>query len=231
MLLAEATLLLLTDPTTGRSLDSGQRTGLALAGSVLVELVQDGLVEITGKGHPQLAPGRVVVTATARHPDPDLDDALRQIAAWRRHRRPQEVVPVLARGLRATIEQRLVDAGVLRPVPVRFLGITWTTRHPVVDPAGPSAVLRQRLREVVVGSRQPDARDATLVAVLHALGRVPGAVGDVGLSRSEVRRRAAAIAKGDVGGEAVRRALQAAESATAAITASAVIAASTSSSS
>lgn len=231
MLLAEETLLLLTDPATGRGLDSGQRTGLALAGAVLVELVQSGLVEITGKGHPRAAAGRVVVTATATPADPELDAALRQVASWRRPRRPQEVVPVLARGLRATLEERLVDAGVLRAAPVRFLGITWATRHPVVDPAGPSAALRQRLRDVVVGARQPDARDATLVAVLHALGRVPAAVGDVGLSRSEVRHRAAAIAKGDVGGEAVRRALTAAESATAAITASAVIAASTSSTS
>lgn len=228
MLLAEETLLLLTDPTTGRPLDSGQRTGLALAGAVLVELVQGGHVEITTKDepkdHPKARPGRVVVTSTAPTGDPVLDDALRLVASWSRPRRPQEALPGLAKNLRATLGGRLVAAGVLREVPVRFLGLTWTTSRPAVDPGGPSAALRHRLREVVVGSRQPDPRDATLVAVVHSLGRVPAVVGDVGLSRSEVRRRAKAIAAGDVGGEAVRRALQAAEGATAAIAASAVAA-------
>lgn len=219
LLLAEETLLLLTDPVTGRPLTSGERVGLAAAGAVLVELVLSGHLEIAGKGHPLAAPGRVVVRPVPATGDPVLDESLHRLALDARPRRPQDVLPRLAKGLRDTLHHRLAAAGALRADPVRALGVTWTTRWPAVDPAGPSAALRTRVRDVVAGSRAPDARDATLVAVVHSVGRVPDVVGDVGLDRREVRRRAAAIAEGQVGGEAVRRAIAAAEAVTAAVAA------------
>lgn len=219
MLLAEETLLLLTDPVSGRALTSGERVGLAAAGAVLVELVLSGHVEVAGKGHPLAAPGRVVVRPVPATGDAVLDESLHRLALDARPRKPQDVLPRLAKGLRDALHDRLATARVLRAEPVRALGITWSTRWPAVDPAGEPARLRARVRDVVVGSRAPDARDATLVAVVHAVGRVPDVVGDVGLSRSEVRRRAKAVADGQVGGEAVRRAIAAAESVTAALAA------------
>lgn len=219
LLLAEETLLLLTDPVTGRPRTSGERVGLAAAGAVLVELVLSGHLDIAGKGHPLAAPGRVVVRPVPATGDPVLDESLHRLALDARPRKPQDVLPRLAKGLREALHHRLAASGVLRAEPVRALGVTWTTRWPAVDPAGPSAALRTRVRDVVVGSRAPDARDATLVAVVHAVGRVPDVVGDVGLARGEVRRRAAAVADGQVGGEAVRRAVAAAEAVTAAVAA------------
>ena len=91
MLLAEETLLLLTDPVTGRARTSGERTGLAVAGAVLVELVLSGHVEIAGKGHPLAQPGRVVVRPVPAPGDPVLDESLHRIALYARPRKPQDV--------------------------------------------------------------------------------------------------------------------------------------------
>ena len=214
MLLAEELTLLLLDDVSGRPVTNGQRVDIALAGGVLLELMLRGHVTITERGHPA-GKHRVVALSTAPTGEPVLDEALARITAGRA-RRAQDTLPRLAKQLRPALLDGLVKRGVLRSDSTMVLGLFPRTRFRTQD-GGPKWALRASVHDVLVVGRAPTDHDAALISILQGVGQVPRVVGDVGVAKSELRRRAKSVAQGEAVGEAVRRAIQAMDSAMAAV--------------
>ena len=206
MILADDVLLLLTDDVTGRPALDGTKLDLALAGAALLDLAADGRVDVAGQGEAVKA-GRLVVRDDRPTGDPVLDEVLRRIAAGR-PRKPETVLPELAKGIRAELLERLTARGILRAEHGKILGIFPTRSWPAVDASHETAV-RTGLGEVLVVGRAPTAREGALIAVLQAIDAVPVVLGDVGVPKRELRRRAKEVAEGGFADVAVRKAVEA----------------------
>lgn len=206
MLITEDLALLLTDDATGRTLTDAARVDLSLGGALLLDLIGAGLVRITGPGE-EVKPGRVVVTGAAPSGDAMLDAGVAQLAG-RRPAKPQEVIQRLRKDLRPAVYQRLAARGIVRASEERILGIFPTTRWPAVDSAHEARV-RAALLDVLVGGRTPTPLEATLIALLHAIGQVPKVVPTDALSKRDLRSRAKVVAEGNVAGDAVMQAVSA----------------------
>ncbi len=205
-MLAEDVLLLLTDDATGKSLVDSTRLDLALAGALLVDLIEQGRVDISeaGKG---IKPGRVVVSDPTPTGDPLLDDALRRIAAARPVK-PEYLLSRLGKGVRSELLARLAQRGVLRAEEGRILGIFPTRSWPAADSSHEEAV-RHGLYEVLVSNRSPAPEEIALISLLSAVDRTPKVLADSGLDKAELKRRAKAVTEGEVAGEAVNKAVAA----------------------
>ncbi len=224
MLIAEDLLLLLTDDRSGKATVAAQRLAFALAGGVLVELLLLGRLTITQEG----SRARVALTGAAPVGDPMLDGALQRIAGKRQPVLAQTVVTTLARDLPDAVRARLVARGILREEHGRVLGVFPTHAWPAADSTHEEAV-RRALWDVIVVGRTPSDREVCLVALLQAVDQVPKQFAVEGMSARQLRERAKAMSAGNVGGDAVRRAVQATEAAVAAsMAASAAVMASSS---
>lgn len=203
--LADDLLLLLLDPS-GRPLTDSTRLPRALAGAVLVDLIQAGAVRLTGKGE-RIKPGRLVVVRSSLG-DPLLDDALATLAAGT-PRKPGAAIERL-RGVRATVIERGVRAGTIRVERGRVWRIFPRTSW---IPGGRREDLYAELvrvltrRDVAVS----DPRVVASIALLSAIGATARVFPD--LDRRAVRTRAAEIGAGDWAAGAVRHAVQAIDAA------------------
>lgn len=213
MLIAEDLALLLTDDESGRPMTSGQRVDLALAGGVLLELLMTGRVTIAGAGHPA-GKDRVVVLDPGPAGDPVLDEALARVRE--RPRKAKDVLPRLTKELRPTLLDRLTKRGLLRLEESKILGIFPTRQHLPSDD-GYERSLRAAIQEVLVVGRTPTEREVALVSVLQSVDQVPRVLGEVGVPKRELRRRAKSLAEGEAVGDAVRQAIQAMDGAMAAV--------------
>lgn len=211
MLIAEDLMLLLLDPA-GRPRADSTRLGLVLAGAVMLELALLEKVDVAAPGEPVKA-GRLVVRDATPTGDPLLDEALRVIAAGQ-GRKPQDVLGKVAKGLRARVLDRLVRQEAVQHVEGRVLGIFPTHAWPPMLRHGVD-VNAEGIRAVLVHGRTPTQREASLIGLLRAVDKVPQVVGDVGIPRRELKRRAKAVPVGDFAGEAVRRAIEAVDAAAA----------------
>lgn len=88
------------------------------------------------------------------------------------------------------------------------------TAWPAADSAH-EAEMRRGLHEVLVTGRAPSPREASLVALLTAVDGLAKVLADTGLPKRELKARGRQVAPHDVGGEAVRKALEAIDSAAA----------------
>lgn len=217
MIIAEDLLLLLTDDVTGKPLVDGQRLALALAGAVLVELVLAERLTVTDAGR-WGSGSRVAVSSTAPLDDAVLEEALHRAGQKRQPVAAQSLLSALARQLPDALRARLVDRGILRAEQGRVLGIFPTRSWPAAD-SRHEAQVRAALWDVVVQGRTPTDREVCLVALLHAVGQVPKQFATAGMTSRQLRDRATALSRGNVGGEAVRRAIEAANAAVIAMTA------------
>lgn len=206
MLIVEDIALLLTDDATGRGLVDSSRLDLALAGGLLLDMIGAGVARISGPGD-EVRAGRVVLTGSATSGDPLLDGGV-SLLAGRRPAKPADVLPRLHKGLRAAVYARLAERGIVRASQERVLGIFPTTRWPAVDSAHEARV-RAALRDVLVVGRTPTPLEASLIALLHAVGQVPKVVATDEVPRRELARRAKTVATGNVGGAAVASAIAA----------------------
>jgi len=213
MLLAEDLALLLTDDETGRPTTSGQRVDLALAGGVLLELLTTGRVAVAGPKHPA-GKDRVVVLDASPTGDPVLDEALRRVAE--RPRRARDVLPRLTKDLRPALLDRLTKRGLLRLEESKVLGLFPTRAHLPAD-AGHERSIRAAVHEVLVVGRTPTEREVAVISLLQGVDQVPRVLGDVGVPKRELRRRAKALAQGEAIGDAVRQAIQAMDAAMTAV--------------
>ncbi|WP_323095336.1 GOLPH3/VPS74 family protein [Intrasporangium sp. YIM S08009] len=222
MLIAEDLLLLLTDDDTGRLVASGTLTDIALGGALLVELALAHRVEVEGTAG-RHRHDRLVVRDRTPTGDDVLDAALATVSR-EEGKKPQSALTALSKGTRARLYERLVDAGVLRAANGRVLGVIPTHRWPSQDVRHETDVQG----ELVVSLRRgtaTDARTGALIALLSALGAVPKVVDpvEVGVSRRELKERAARIAEGDWAAEAVRAAISSLMAAIVAASASAAV--------
>lgn len=228
MLLAEDMLLLLTDDESGKLEVDTTRLDLALAGAVVLDLVELGRLDVTGPGE-QVKEGRLVVRDASLTEHPVLDTALARIEG-RHPEKPAQALRHLTRGLRTSVYQGLEARGVLHHERGRILGIVPTRQWPAVDSAHEEEV-RRGLHDVLVVGRQPTPREALLVSLLHAVDRVPKVVEASGADKRQVRARGKSIAEGEFAGEAVRRAIDSVNAAVIASVTAAVAASSSGSSS
>jgi hypothetical protein len=223
MILAEDILLLLTDDASGKPLVDRTRLDLALAGGVLLDLTTSSRVGVTASGEgEQVKAGRLVVRDDRSTGDDVLDEGLRRIGAIG-PKKPESVLPKMAKGLHQDLLERLTAQGILRAQEGRVLGIFPRHTWPAVD-SSHKRELRAGLRDVLVVGRTPAPREAALVSLLQAINQVPTALGDTGvngLPARELRRRAKEVAAGGFADEAVRKAVQAVSAATAAAAAAA----------
>jgi hypothetical protein len=227
MLIAEDLLLLLTDDVSGKTTVDAQRLGLALAGAVLVELVLADRVAVTDEGR-WGSGSRVALVSAAPLGDPVLDEAIRRIAGRRQPIGAQSLLTTLGKGLPDELRHRLVARGILRAEEGRVLGIFPTRAWPAADSTHEAGV-RKALWDVVVVGRTPTDREVCLVSLLHAVDQVPRQFATEGMTARQLRSRAKALSEGNVGGEAVRRAIDAANAAIAAAVMAASAAAASSS--
>lgn len=206
-MLAEDLLMLLHHPETGRLLVSSDKADVALGGALLVELTERQRIELT-------EPHRVTKNRTVAVIDPTstgddiLDEALQRIPA-RRSTRAQVVVSKITKGARSRLLERLTEQGTLKPKQARLVGIIPAGAWPAAD-AQHTEELKRGLQHVLVGERSPKHHEAAIISLLHAVGGTAKVLGDAGLDRRELKRRARAIAEGNAAGEAVRQALDAA---------------------
>lgn len=221
MILAEDVLPLLIDDASGKPVVDTTRLDLALAGGMLLDLATSGRVDVAGPGQ-QVKAGRLLVCDDRSTDDSLLDEALRRVGAVG-PRKPEKVLPALAKGLRKDLLLRLIAQGILRDQRRRTLGIFPTHVWPAVD-ANHQRQVRAGLRDVLVVGRSPTPREAALVSLLQAIDQVPKVLGNVGIPARELRRRAKDVAAGGFADEAVRRAVEAVTAATTAAIVATVIA-------
>ena len=207
MLLAEDLLLLVTDDASGRLSAPAEQVDAGLGGANLVELTLRNKVDLSGEQDPGKR-GRIIVRDPSPAGDAVLDAAL-EILIARQGRRPSAVIGPLSKNLRGTLYQRLADRGVVRAERGRIFGVFPVRRWPAQD-ASDEAEVRRLMTQALVQHEAPDTRTAALIALAHAVGCVDKIVDarQHGLSRRQLRARAAQIAKGNWASAAVRKAIE-----------------------
>jgi plasmid stability protein len=199
LLLHERLLLLVLDDEKGTS--QSPHADPALAGSVLLDVLHTGVVE--------LIDGQLSLAA-ATAPEGVLSEVATTIAEESRSRSPRWWVDHLPRRLKPFLPRladRLVQAGVLTERHHKLLGLfSAAPRFPERDHA-PEAEVRERLRAVLVGERDPEADDAVLAGLAGAAGLVESVVCKE--HRKQAQQRAEELGKGNELGEAVRQAIKA----------------------
>ena len=207
MLLAEDLLLLVTEDASGRLSAPAEQVDAGLGGANLVELTLLNKVDLSGEQDPGRR-GRIIVRDPSPAGDAVLDAAL-EILIARQGRRPSAVIGPLSKNLRRTLYQRLADRGVVRAEQSRILGVFPVRRWPAQD-ASDEAEVRRLMTQALVEQVVPDTRTAALIALAHAVGCVDKIVDrrQHGLSRRQLRARAAKIAEGNWASAAVRKAIE-----------------------
>jgi hypothetical protein len=207
LLIAEETALIAFDPENGLLRRTGPgRLDAAIASGLVVECLLLGSITA--------ADGSLI--AQEDFGDPLLDSVVDRIRTRGRLLSLKQVVVDLAGrqfGARARVLERLATAGMVTRTTARYLGFIARERYALVDQTARDRV-DARLREVLVSGQRPDARTAILVSLLMGAGLLnlvlPRDLRPLGQSR------AAAIAAGEVGGQAVSDTLRAAQEAAAA---------------
>lgn len=208
MLLAHDLLLLLLDDESGKLSSSMSAPDKALAGAVLIELALNGAIDVGGE-QDAVKRGRVKVSSAKVPAHPVLRSAA-EIVRANEGRKPDHVLGPISKGLREELADELVRDGILRRQEKRVLGLFPVERLPAADSAHEDA-LRADLTAVLTGQRGPDERTGPLISLLSAMDAVTRVL-DVPDARA-AKRMAKEIAKGDWAAAAVRRAVEAVQSA------------------
>ncbi|WP_116948530.1 GOLPH3/VPS74 family protein [Jiangella endophytica] len=185
LLIVDDFMLLLLDDESGSPAGAGT-LHYSLGGALLVDLALAGRITIESKG--------VTVVDGPPLDDPLLDDALAKVAEKRRG--THALLFVLGQGLSDRVTERLVERGLIRRETRKFLGLFRTTTWPA-DDVRHEAELRERLRRVLVGGEQPDARTAAIIALLNAINVLHIVVSGPDLPWRTVANRASEIQQGE----------------------------------
>jgi hypothetical protein len=205
--LTDDLMLLLLNPETGRQLTDGTSLPRALAGAVVLELVLDESIKISGPDG-NVKPGRVVARAIT-HADPIANEALALIRNSK-PMKPQPLVEVLVKALQPRVLERLQKDGQIKPRERRVLGVFPTTDW-FVTPGSRREAVRLELLDALNRPDVPEQRPAALLSLLSAIGAVPKVFPEA--EKKAVRKRAKEIAKGDWAAKAVRDAVASIEGA------------------
>lgn len=210
MLIVEDLLLLLTDDTSGKSLVASTELDLSLAGAVLLELAMAGKVDVTGPGDPGRN-GRLVVRDPAPTGDPLLDEALTRLTASP-DRKPGKGLDLIKKDLRASTYRRLVERGIVRSENGKILGVFPTHRWPARDVVHETGI-RQTLHDALITGTTPQPQTAALISLLQSIKAVNKILDVPRAERSAVKDRAKQISQDAWAADAVRKAVDAVNSA------------------
>jgi hypothetical protein len=212
-MLHEDLMLLFINKGNGRLLADSSSVENALAGAVLIELVNSGRVAFEPNGK------KLHVVDPTPLQDPLLQESISRITK----RMPaQTAVERLRKRLRDNVAARLEERGVVEVRPRKVLGIFPAKSYVITDEAAHEKV-RKAVGEVALGYRGADARTGSLITLLYAANAVHKVFeGD----KRELKRRAKGIAAGNWAGDAVRRAVEAIQAGVVAATAAAAAASS-----
>jgi Golgi phosphoprotein 3 len=204
--LAEELLLLALNDEKGTVLMAGSM-GLSygLAGALLIELVEAGLLRIEGKD--------LVAPPAGSARDEILDEVLGIIRSAKRTRDLKYWVGKIGRSggqHKKKLLDRLVDRRILQKEDHRLLLIFPTKRYPQTDPM-PEYGIRERVRQALRGMTPPDARTAALISLVQACD-LTGTLFEKG-ERREAKKRAKEISASQPVGTAVARVIEAAKAA------------------
>ncbi|MEU0879850.1 GPP34 family phosphoprotein [Lentzea sp. NPDC005914] len=209
----EDLMLLLINQRTGRLLADSSSVENALAGAVLIELVNSGRVAFEPNGK------KLQIADPTPLKDPFLQESL---GRFDKPMKPQRAVERLRKKVRDNVIAQLEGHGVVRVEPRKVLGI-FPAKNYVITGDAKVMELRHAVGEVVAGYRGPDAHTGALVTLLHAVKAVHKVFdGD----KREMTKRAKEIAAGDWAGEAVRKAVEAVQAGVVAAAAAAAAASS-----
>ncbi|NKR64365.1 GPP34 family phosphoprotein [Rhodococcus hoagii] len=208
-LIAEDLLLLLLDDESGDTLVDGTRLPRVLAGAVLLELALDGYVTPADQGE-DVKRGRLAVRRVEAPADPILGHALGVVADARRPMKPEAAIEKLDSEVRAAVFERVIDRGWVRESRRKVLGIFPSKVWPPVDESHERGV-RHELSGVLVEGLDPTPRAAALISLLSAVDAAAKVFPDT--DRKMIRKRAKEIADGEWAGAAVRKAVDAINSA------------------
>lgn len=193
-------LFLLLTNDEGGSASWGTQTGWALGAATIADLLLAERVALDEKKDPRLRVIDATPTGSAV-----LDKVLAR-AAEREGKKLSTLVQDKKLNPEREVVQALVERGVIEVVPKRMLGLV-AEKRPTRNP-GPEREIRERLRTVLAGG-PPSPTDATLLAILQALGvarKLLRAESD-GMSARDLKRRVNE-ASGEVAvGAAVKRAI------------------------
>jgi hypothetical protein len=229
MLIAEDLLLLLTDDDTGKAAGSTQ-VDLGLAGALTADLALLARVDIAAPGQP-VKKGRLVVKAAATdHEPPELSDdllsqALAKLATFE-GKRPDKAVEALSKDIRRLLYLRLTERGLVRQHDSKLFGITLRTTWPAAERTH-EQLLRANLARAVASDGEVPERDAALLSILAAVGRLDVVAGgaQTALTRRDIRRKNREMSSQWWVSEAVREAVKRVNSRNSAVAASAATAA------
>ena len=204
--LAEELLLLALNDEKGTVLMAGSMAlPYGLAGALLIELVDAGLVRIEGKN--------LVAAPAGAARDEVLDEVLGLIRASAKTRDLKHWVGKIGRSagkIRGKLADRLVDKRILQKEDHRVLLIFPTKRYPQTNPM-PEYGIRERVRQALRGMTPPDERTAALISLVHAC-ELTGTLFDKG-ERREAKKRAKEISASQPVGSVVARVIEAAKAA------------------
>lgn len=204
--LAEELLLLALNDEKGTVLiRASTALPYGLAGALLVELAEAGLVRLEGK----------VLVAEARGSARDglLDGILEKVLASKKPRTIGHWVTKFGFSggkLKRELLDRLVVKRVLGRDEGRVLWIFPTARYPQAD-GRPEYVIRERIRSALRGMSRPDQRTAALISLAQPCDLI-GMLFEKG-ERRDAAKRAKEIVKSQPIGSAVDRVVQAVKAA------------------
>jgi hypothetical protein len=213
-LLADDLVLLLLDDDSGR-FASGSHHRSALAAAALVDLVEQGVVELV-EGRGLLHRDTVRLVRPGVVTDPVL--VLVATKVGEKERAPQTLLERLGADVERSLLTRLTERGVLRETDGKLLGLFPRTLWPAVDVSHEQQV-REQVRAVLVDGATPERRTALLIGLLAAVGQAHKVVDSGGRSRRDLRRRAAEVTPDSWPVEALKKAVASQAAATTASTA------------
>ncbi|SDO94889.1 Golgi phosphoprotein 3 (GPP34) [Lentzea jiangxiensis] len=213
MMLPEELMLLFINRQNGKLHVDSTSAENALAGAVLIELVNSGRVAFEPNGK------KLQVVDPTPLRDPLLQQSLARID---KPMKPQKAVERLRKKVRDNVIAQLESRGAVRVEPRKVLGIFPGKSYVITDEPGADAV-REAVGEVALGYRGADARTGSLITLLYAVKAVHKVVRG---EKRDLTRRAKEIAAGHWAGDAVRRAVEAIQAGVVAATAAAAAASS-----
>lgn len=196
---AEIFLLLTNDD--GGPASWGTQTGWALSAATIADLLIEERVVLEEGRDPRV---RVIdTTPTGR---PILDKVLSRIVE-KDGKKLSTLVQDRKLSPEAEVVEALVGRGVIEVTPARLLGLV-SAKRPTLNPL-PEREVRERLRAILLGG-QPTPTDATLLAILQALGVAPKVLKaeSGGMSTRELKRRIEEASNEVAVGVALKRAIE-----------------------
>ncbi|RAS60405.1 Golgi phosphoprotein 3 GPP34 [Lentzea atacamensis] len=212
-MLPEDLMLLFIDEDDGRVLMDTTSIHNALAGAVLLELVNAGRVAFEPDGK------KLAVVDPAPLPNEFLQESLSRL---NKPMKPQRAVERLRTHVRDNVMAQLEGRGVLSVEKTKMLGI-FPTKSCVIQDRRAISDVRDAVGDVALGHRAPDERTGALISLLYAVKALHKVFdGD----KREMNARAKEISAANWTGAAVQKAMEAVQVAVmAAVVASTAVAA------